>query len=42
MVVTLMSAEIKNGVKIENVLLKKKYQTAFYVKMTAIKGCYQK
>ena len=42
MVVTLMSAKIKNGVKIENVLLKKKYQTVFYVKMTAIKGYYQK
>lgn len=42
MVVTLVSAGIKNRVKIESVLLKKKYQTAFYVKMTAIKGFYQK
>ncbi len=42
MVVTLMSALIKNGVKIESVLLKREYQTVFYVKMTAIKDFYQK
>ena len=42
MAVTLMSAWIVNGVKTESVLWKKTYQTVFYVKVTAIKGCYQK
>ena len=42
MVVTLMSAKIKNGVKIENVLLKKKCQTVFYVKIDCHKGLLSK
>ena len=37
MAAALMSALIKNGVKIESARLRKKYQTVFYVKMTAIK-----
>ena len=42
MAAALMSALIKNGVKIESARLRKKYQTVFYVKMTAIKDFYQK
>lgn len=37
MAAALMSALIKNGVKIESARLRKKYQTVFYVKKTAIK-----